>query len=282
MLAAVSITPLGRPVVPPVPTSMIRSSAGPDRAVRLVPACGPGREGPASPASASIRPGTAGVGPSRQTRVVSLGRSGRILATSGPKAAWKIRHRQSKKSSRSRFSAASLRGLTGHHTAAAREMPNTQLNASGSLADKIATLSPAAIPERSSAAAICQDSCLDLAVGQGVPGHGQAGAPPARARRPCPGSRSAACPPPFGQATRSVRWSCPCHRRPAGPPGDEPGRVRGQEHHRVGHVGRPRPAAPAGSAPTTAPTAASVLSNRPMAATSLASWAPISVGTSPG
>jgi len=46
-----------------------------------------------------------------------------------------------------------------HHTAPAREMPNTQLNATGSLADKIATLSPAAMPERSSAPAICRDSC---------------------------------------------------------------------------------------------------------------------------
>ncbi len=91
--------------------------------------------------------------------MVSWGRSGRIFATSGPNAAWKIRHRQSKKSSRSRFSAASLRGLTGHHTAPAREMPNTQLNAAGSLADKIATLSPAPMPERASAPAICQDSC---------------------------------------------------------------------------------------------------------------------------
>ena len=90
--------------------------------------------------------------------MVSFGKSGRILVTSGAKAAWKIRHGQSKKSSRSRFSAASLRGLTGHHTAPAREMPNTQLNAIGSFADKIATLSPGRTPDRSSARAIRQDS----------------------------------------------------------------------------------------------------------------------------
>ena len=39
------------------------------------------------------------------------------------------------------FSTASLRGLIGHHTAPAREMPNTQVKASGSLPDRIATFS---------------------------------------------------------------------------------------------------------------------------------------------
>jgi hypothetical protein len=78
--------------------------------------------------------------------------------TRGAKAAWKIRQPQSKESSRSRFSAASLRGLTGHHTAPAREMPNTQANATGSFADKMATLSPGRMPEASRARAIRQDS----------------------------------------------------------------------------------------------------------------------------
>ena len=142
-----SMTPLGRPVVPPVPTSMTMLSGG--------SAC----QGSAGSGPIHRSKGVAFAGsPSRQTRVVSLGRSGRILATSGAKADWKIRHRQSKKSSRSRFSAASLRGLTGHHTAPAREMPNTQPNATGSLADRIATLSPGAIPARSSARATRQDS----------------------------------------------------------------------------------------------------------------------------
>ena len=90
--------------------------------------------------------------------MVSWGKSGSTLATSGANAAWKIRHEQSKKSSRSRFSAASLRGLTGHHTAPAREMPNTQLNATGSFADKMATLAPGSTPARSNARAIRQDS----------------------------------------------------------------------------------------------------------------------------
>ena len=40
------------------------------------------------------------------------------------------------------FSAAPLRGLIGHHTAPAREMPNTDVNAIGSFDDRIATLSP--------------------------------------------------------------------------------------------------------------------------------------------
>ncbi len=92
--------------------------------------------------------------------MVSFGRSGAICATSGANAAWKIRHAQSNRSSRSRFSAASLRGLTGHHTAPAREMPNTQANATGSLADRIATLSPGRTPDRASARAIRQDSAL--------------------------------------------------------------------------------------------------------------------------
>ena len=52
----------------------------------------------------------------------------------------------SKRSSSSRFSPASLRGLIGHHTAPAALMPNTQVNASGSFADRIATLSPDATP----------------------------------------------------------------------------------------------------------------------------------------
>ena len=147
MLRPVSITPLGRPVVPPVPTSMTMSPGG--------SACqGSAGSGPIHSSNGVALGGS----PSRQTRVVSFGRSDRILATSGAKAAWKMRHRQSKKSSRSRFSAASLRGLTGHHTAPAREMPNTQLNAIGSLADKIATLSPDWICDRSSARATRQDS----------------------------------------------------------------------------------------------------------------------------
>ena len=147
MLCPVSMTPLGRPVVPPVPTSMAMSSRG--------SAC----QGSAGSEPIHRSNGVAfGGSPSRQTRVVSFGRSGRILATSGAKAAWKIRHVQSKKSSRSRFSAASLRGLTGHHTAPAREMPNTQLKAIGSFADKIATLLPGAIPLRSRARATRQDS----------------------------------------------------------------------------------------------------------------------------
>jgi len=37
-------------------------------------------------------------------------------------------------------------------------MPNTQLNATGSFADKIATLSPGPIPARSSARAVRHDS----------------------------------------------------------------------------------------------------------------------------
>ena len=83
--------------------------------------------------------------------MVSWGSCGTIFPTSGANAAWKIRHRQPNRSRRSRFSAASLRGLTGHRTAPAREMPNTQANATGSLPDRIATLSPGRTPDRASA-----------------------------------------------------------------------------------------------------------------------------------
>ena len=97
-------------------------------------------------------------GPSRQTRVVSAGSPGAILATSGANAAAKIRQRQSNRSSSSRFSAASLRGLTGHQTAPARLMPNTQPKATGSLPDRTATLSPGLMPDLASALPTDQDS----------------------------------------------------------------------------------------------------------------------------
>ena len=85
------------------------------------------------------------------------GSSPRILSTSGANAAAKSSAEQSKRSRSSRFSAASLRGLTGHHTAAAREIPNTQVNAVGSLAERIATLSPGRTPRRVSAIATRRD-----------------------------------------------------------------------------------------------------------------------------
>ena len=60
---------------------------------------------------------------------------------------------QSNSSSSSRFSSASLRGLTGHHTAPARAMPKTHANDWGSLPERIATESPGRTPERVSAPA---------------------------------------------------------------------------------------------------------------------------------
>ena len=89
---------------------------------------------------------------------------------------------QSKRSSSSRFSAASLRGLIGHHTAPARLIPNTQVNATGSLAERIATLSPGATPTRTSAAAMrklssrtsAYDALTPSVVRQGAPGSTEA------------------------------------------------------------------------------------------------------------
>ncbi len=76
-----------------------------------------------------------------------------MASTSGAKCSWKTSTVQSKSSSSSRFSAASLRGLTGHQTAPARLIPKTQVNATGSLADRIATLSPGRTPHATRAPA---------------------------------------------------------------------------------------------------------------------------------
>ncbi len=113
---------------------------------------------PSTQSSNATAPGTP-ASRSRHTSVVRPGRSGAIRATSGANAPPKIRQVQSKRSSRARFSAASLRGLTGHQTAPARAMPNTQEKATGSLADSTATLSPGWMPDRASACPITQDSC---------------------------------------------------------------------------------------------------------------------------
>ena len=114
--------------------------------------------------------------------MVSFGSSPRIWSTSGAKDCWWIRTVQSKRSSSSRFSAASLRGLIGHHTAPARLIPNTQVNATGSLAERIATLSPGATPTLTSAAAMrklssrtsAYDELRPSVVRQGAPGSTEA------------------------------------------------------------------------------------------------------------
>ena len=74
-------------------------------------------------------------------------------ATSSPNPLWKISAAQSNSSSSSRFSSPALRGLIGHQTAPARAMPKTQANATGSLAERMPTLSPGRTPERRSARA---------------------------------------------------------------------------------------------------------------------------------
>src|SRR5262245_28296556 len=187
MLCPVSMTPFGLPVVPPVPAMIATSPAGPacqgspgSPLSQLLNEIAPGMggvagSGPAMGGVAGSEPamggvagselamgGVAGSEPalswSRQTSVASFGRSAAIWATSGANAAWKIRQEQSKASRSSRFSVASLRGLTGHHTAPARAMPTTQENATGSFAESTATLSPGRTPDRDRARAIDQDS----------------------------------------------------------------------------------------------------------------------------
>ena len=100
---------------------------------------------------------------------------------------------QSKRSSSSAFSRASLRGLIGHHTAPAREMPKTQANDSELLADRIATLSPGRTPDRSRARATvpAPDAARRRTTWTDRPSSGRVHR--RRGRRPCPDSRSAAC-----------------------------------------------------------------------------------------
>ena len=81
-----------------------------------------------------------------QTNARTFGSVARICSTIPAYALWNSRHAQSNASSTKRFSAASLRGFTGHQTAPAREMPNTHANAVASLLDSTATLSPTAMP----------------------------------------------------------------------------------------------------------------------------------------
>jgi hypothetical protein len=105
-----------------------------------------------------------------------------MRSTIGANAAVMRITEQSKSSSSSWFSAASLRGLIGHHTAPARLMPNTQAKASGSLAEMTATLSPGRTPRPTSAAATSTDTACTSAyvtdrpsvVRQGAPGASEA------------------------------------------------------------------------------------------------------------
>ncbi len=93
MLAGVSITPFGSPVVPPVPTSIASSSPLPERGAGT----GSGRT------DASVGAGVAAMSPrarkschdsdpssaaSRQTHVWIAGSWSRIAATSGANADW--------------------------------------------------------------------------------------------------------------------------------------------------------------------------------------------------
>ena len=105
----------------------------------------------------------------------TFGSSSRIRSHQGANAAWKISTQQSKRSSSSRFSAASLRGLIGHQTAPARVIPNTQANAIGSFADRIATLSPGRTPAAASAGRDPVRQLLHLGVGERLAVGGQAG-----------------------------------------------------------------------------------------------------------
>src|SRR3954447_2247906 len=165
--APVSRTPFGRPVVPPVPTIIARSP----RVLSPLPSSDPvdrsrahfelsygSLDGEPAARNSSHVSAHSSV-PSRQTSVVRAGSSSRILATSPAYDAWKTSARQPNRSSSSRFSVASFRGLMGHHTAPTRLIPNTVVNATGSLADRIATVSRGPTPWLASAAATRMLSC---------------------------------------------------------------------------------------------------------------------------
>ena len=154
-LALVSITPLGRPVVPPVPTIIARSATPLSTTGFGAPTGTPSTVASGSRNCSQVSaPSTT---PSRQTRTASLGRSGAMAATRGANDFWNSSAVQSNRSRSSRFSAASLRGLMGHHTAPAREIPKTHVNDVGSLADRIATDCPGATPRRARASATLRE-----------------------------------------------------------------------------------------------------------------------------
>ena len=160
------MTPLGLPVVPPVPTSIasvVRRVVG---CILVEDSVGRCHSGTRVQSSSLVE--------ADQT-VVSRGSDGRICATRWANDAWYSSATQSKRSSNSPFSAASLRGLIGHHTAPAREMPKTHANAIGSFADRIATDCPGWTPERVQRGRDPMAEPLHLAVAAGLARHGQAG-----------------------------------------------------------------------------------------------------------
>ena len=177
-----SITPLGRPVVPPVPTIIARSSTD-------------GRS------TGSRRRGARNSVPGqcvRDRRRRGRPRCGRLGGRRGSRrpaartTPGRSAPRSRTASSSSRFSAASLRGLIGHHTAPAREIPKTQVNATGSLADRIATLAPGrcAAGRQRPGDASGRGRAPRRRTGRRRPWSGRAG--PVPATRPCRGSRPAA------------------------------------------------------------------------------------------
>ena len=151
---------------------------------------------PARPAIAPVgaspqRRGARSCPASRQTRVVSAAAGRGSWRPAGRRPPGRAAPCSRRASSSSRFSSASLRGLTGHHTAPARAMPKTHANAIGSLADRIADLvarPDAGARERAGDPA---GEVLHLGVGSDRAVHRQAGRVAARATRPCRGSRRA-------------------------------------------------------------------------------------------
>ena len=113
-----------------------RSSRGRRPAAAIARSVGAARE--------ELVPGQRALDRRRPGRPGWSGRAGRRGSARPAPAndAWKTSALQPNRSSSSRFSAASLRGLIGHQTAPARLIPKTQVKATGSLADRIATVSP--------------------------------------------------------------------------------------------------------------------------------------------
>ena len=176
------------------------------------------------------RPGQVGVAVQADQR----GRPGRSSLDRVRPAARRLPGRPAAGSRRARAARgsrpASLRGLSGHHTAPARLMPSSAVKATGSLAERIATVSPGAMPCAASAAEMRKRQLPHLGVGAGDPVGGQAGGVGRHRRTPCRGSRPAArriSPRPSGPARRpgrttAARRAARGGRRPGSPTRNRP------------------------------------------------------------
>ena len=104
-----------------------------------------------------VSAGPASPGPN-WTHCLTAGRRSRRWRASPARLEWKITTSASNDSSSCAVSPLGLAGLAGIQVNPERQMPRTQIQASGSLGARTAILAPDESPEASSALAIRQDS----------------------------------------------------------------------------------------------------------------------------